>query len=212
MTLSILIPTLPERSHLLDRLMNCLSSQAVDGIQISTLSDDGWFNIEGNNTYSIRVSNPSIPNQYKGWTTGAKRNELVRLCTTDYAAFIDDDDIVATDYIESIMEGISKGVDCITFNGQIIFDRTFARNFSFRIGYPYDPKFNQALNMYRRPPTHLCAIKTEILRQFPFPDITRGEDYQQCLEMQKAGALKTEHHINKTLYYYYYTRKPKDAV
>ena len=193
MQLSILIPTLTERKHLLQRLIDRLTPQLYDE--------------QGNKMAAIITYEDN-----REATTGHKRNQLVKACETPYASFIDDDDDVAMDYVPAILQGINQyQPDCITFLGKIISGQMMTE-FEFRIKNPYDSKATKIGNryVYRRPPNHLCAIRTEILRQYPFPDKTRFEDYEQCLTMAKEDALKTEYHINKTLYYYFYTKKQGD--
>ncbi len=192
MNLSILMPTLHEREHLLGRLLDRLQPQCYDdnGRQVAQIL-----------TYQDNRETP----------TGAKRNALVNQCETPYACFVDDDDDVAMDYVPAILAGIEHNPDCVTFLGTII-SGMMITNFEFRIGNPYDSKSVKIGQkyMYRRPPNHLCAIRTEILKKYPFPDKTRFEDYEQCLTMAKEQALKKEYHINRVLYYYYYTKKQGD--
>lgn len=190
MILSILIPTLTERGHLLERLLNRLEPQCTgleDQVEILVMGDN------------------------RQMTTGSKRNSLVSHAKGLYCSFVDDDDDVAMDYVEQLIAGAKNTPDCITFQGNII-SGNFTSLFDFRIGYPYDSKAQQinGKRTYRRPPNHLCAIRTEIMKQYPFPDKVRFEDYEQCLQMAKDEALKTEHHINKVLYYYFYTKKKGD--
>ena len=41
-------------------------------------------------------------------TLGAKRNEMIGLAKGEYVVFIDDDDLVSEDYVESILEAIKE--------------------------------------------------------------------------------------------------------
>lgn len=188
--LTILIPTITGREQLLDRLLQSLEPQCSGVADIDIYLDEG--------------------KEKGGKTTGEKRNDLVNRCKTPYCCFIDDDDAIASDYISEILTGILTEVDCVTFSGHLIQHGYSGHiTFDFRIGNPYDDLKDMKNRTLRRPPNHLCAIKTEIMQKIPFPDITFGEDYTQCLAMAQSGVLKTEHHVDKVLYYYYYhKRKP----
>jgi len=186
--LTILIPTLYDREHHYRNLMDCLAPQA--------------FDCTGNQLFYIT---PNIDN-YES-TTGQKRNELVQSCTTDYCWFIDDDDIVASNAIELILKGIEQNVDAITFKGRITHNGANPEIFEHKLGNPYETVKRGSANYYLRPPNHINVIKTSIMKAYPFPDITIGEDTTQCLLMRDAGAIKTNYHIDEVLYFYNYVSK-----
>jgi hypothetical protein len=58
--------------------------------------------------------------------------------------------------------------------------------------------------VYYRPPNHLNVIKASIAKQFKFPEKNFGEDMEWSMQIQQSGLLKTEAHIDETLYYYIY--------
>jgi len=202
--LSILIPTIECRVHLLGRLISALEPQLfIGGEQVAKID-----------VLSDKAPDPKeIKHEQLGFlSTGAKRNKLEQDCGTEYCVHFDDDDMPSDDYVSSLYEGIKKGVDVVTFRGEMCNLLTKARNeFVFHIldekrrPMPYDDVKLNGRKIYRRPPNHLCCIKTELALKIPFADITWAEDYDKCLRMQEAGLLKTEHHVNKVLYYYLYT-------
>lgn len=95
MTLSILIPTVPSRKKLVQKLLTKLEKQieGYDDIQILCLYDN------------------------KSVSTGAKRNKLVSIADSAYICFIDDDDDISDDYISEIYP-LAKEYkhDIISFN------------------------------------------------------------------------------------------------
>jgi glycosyltransferase involved in cell wall biosynthesis len=65
-----------------------------------------------------------INNSSTKYTIGEKRNRLLEEAKGDFIVFIDDDDEVSDDYVESIIEAINSNqeIDCIGMRGKITFD------------------------------------------------------------------------------------------
>lgn len=183
--LAILICHLPERYDFMKRLSDILDPQLQKHKNaVICLSDDS---------------------RYK--KVGRKRNDLVQRATlhgAKYFCFIDDDDRVSPNYIDLVLEGVRTGVDCCSLNGVITFDGQKPKPFLHSIKYD---KYWEDERAYYRYPNHLNAVKTEIGRQFPFPEKNIGEDTDYATQMFKAGVLKTEHEIKQTIYYYDYRTK-----
>jgi glycosyltransferase involved in cell wall biosynthesis len=174
MLLSILIPTLPERKSKLDTLLAILNPQLSDDIEV--LFDD---------------RNRSV-------TTGEKRNALLEKAIGDYVVFIDDDDTIAKNYINQIMVGILKKVDCCSLIG-IINESGVERTFLHSIKYN---RYYEENNVYYRFPNHLNCIKASIAKQFTFPNQTISEDTAWATKIHQSGLLKREYEVKKVLYYY----------
>ena len=60
---------------------------------------------------------------------------------------------------------------------------------------------------YERYPNHLNVIKTDIAKQFKFPEISFGEDTSFATQVFKSGLLKTEGYIGDVIYHYKYKTK-----
>jgi glycosyltransferase involved in cell wall biosynthesis len=179
--LSILICSLAERHVMLSQLLEILRGQATPDMEIHTFCDNG--------------DTPS----------GAKRNKLLEWAAGEYVAFVDDDDIVAEDYVASLLAAATTGVDVITFdvakqvNGKTVEVQSFGL-------------WNQDEN--GRSPTphmqanHLCAWKRSIARMVRFPDwLGYGDDQFWYVPLVAARIAKTEYHIPKTLYFYRWSRE-----
>jgi hypothetical protein len=174
MTLDILICHLPARQSLLRRLQDILSPQLTPGVRV--LIDDS--------------SDKSV---------GQKRNDLIGLAEADYVAFVDDDDRVSANYVALVMEGIREGVDCCSLIGEITWDGGNPRAFLHSIKYK---AYYEENGVYYRYPNHLNCIRREIARRFSFPEVSFGEDTRFATQMFHAGALRTEHEIRETIYFY----------
>lgn len=177
--LTILIPTLETRKQFLERLTQVLLSQC--------------------NEHDVKILKHLDKGEKK---IGTKRNELLDGCETEYCVFIDDDDLVASDYVEKVMEGIKKGVDVVTFKGIITSEGKRPETFIHKLGL----KYTQQPGIYFRPPNHLNPMKTEYARQIRFPELSHGEDSDFCKRLQESGLLKTEYYIDESLYFYQFRR------
>lgn len=186
--LTILIPTLEDRKELLLRLMRVLEPQCdKEGVSIIQYCDNREI------------------------TTGAKRNALLDACKTEYCAFIDDDDVVSTDYCELILQGINTGADCIGFRGQMTGMGRQTNDFIISDRYHVWHETKSAPKVYFRPILHLSPIKTEIALQIKYPDRCHGEDADYSKRLKDSGLIKKEYFIDKHLYFYQYNSRKTAA-
>ena len=183
-TLSILIPSLASRAPLLARLRACLARQGrASEIEILTDVDDGQA------------------------TTGAKRNRLVARARGAYLCHVDDDDLVAPDYLDAILAAIAEnpGVDAVWIRGQRrIVDGEEAGVLPFDYGCP--PSANGRVSddgTLWRSAGHLCPIRAAIAKATPFPELTVGEDLRWANAV--APKIRTSARAGRAgqvLYYY----------
>lgn len=189
MILSILIPTLPERTEYLKRLNGLLIPQVEPYRQdIEIVYHD---------------AGRSMP-------IGQKRNELLNLATGDYTVFIDDDDIIMKEYISSIMYALISRPDVVTFNGFMTTNGKDARDFVIRL----DEKYEERNKVYYRFPNHLCPMRVDCVRNVRFPSIRMAEDYEYAKQIHDMRLLKTEVHIPNKLYHYDFrsTKPPYGSI
>jgi len=177
--LSILILTLPTRIDLYSRLIKSLNQQVIENnlmhrVQILTLGD----------TKEISV--------------GEKRNILLNKSIGRYVCFIDDDDVIATNYLSVIMSALNSNADVITFCGDYVENETRT---PFSISMVHRGNYNHT-NMFYRLPNHLCPVKREIALSCQFTDKNFGEDSDYAEKINNY--LKNEYHIQEKLYFYMY--------
>jgi glycosyltransferase involved in cell wall biosynthesis len=184
--LSILICHIPERYDFLKRLSGILDPQLEKHkLTVECLIDDS---------------------RYK--KIGRKRNDLMARAAGKYVCFIDDDDRVSDNYIELLLHGIRKDVDCCSLKGIITEDGENPLIFEHSIKYnEYRTNPTATPVTYERYPNHLNVIRASIAKQFPFPEINHGEDTDFATQVFKSGLIKTEHYIDQVIYYYDYRRK-----
>lgn len=183
MKLSILIPTLPKRKEFYNRIAGQLLEQFKS---FSQLGD-----------YSTEV----ISNDETDISIGVKRNKLMAQATGEYICFIDDDDRIAYNYIQLVMEGIATNPDCCSLNGIITTDGKDPKPFKHSIEYA---EMYERDGMYYRPVNHLNVVRSSIAKQMVFPDWQRSEDSNYCFQLRDSGLLKVEYKIDPVLYYYDY--------
>lgn len=176
MILSILIPSLRQRSAMLDILLQELEHQIGDK-DIEILVDRS------------------------GNTTGTKRNNLLHAAKGEYVCFIDDDDAVSHRYIDIITEALATKPDCVSLVGQMTVNGKNPKQFIHSVKYD---KYFERNHIYFRPPNHLNAIRAEIAKAYKFPSKSFGEDTDWAMQICNDGAIKTEVEVSETLYYYQY--------
>lgn len=179
MKLSILIPTLPKRAHMLAELMASLQKQiSHEGAEVEILTDSRT-----------------------GISIGEKRNHLLQSATGEYVCFFDDDDVASDYYIYCVMGALQSNPDCCSLNGVITTDGRNPKRFIHSIKYN---SYFESDGVYYRPPNHLNVIRASIAKQFEFNNSSFGEDTDWAMRICRAGVLKAEAEIDDTLYFYRY--------
>ena len=176
--LTICIPTLPERSYHLNRIMTQLNNQLTDEVQV------------------IIDSRPrNIP-------TGVKRNDMYFDALGEYVCSVDDDDEVSSVYVPEIVKYIKEyRTDCVTFDGWMTTNGKSRVDWTIKLGEKYEARKDpDGVTRYYRFPNHLVPIRKDIAIQVKFPPIYQSEDYAWACKIQPL--LKTSVHIPLQLYHY----------
>jgi GT2 family glycosyltransferase len=170
--LSILICTVKERKNkFLDRLLSILIPQTENKpVEVLILTDEAEMPI------------------------GEKRNLALSESRGKYLCFIDDDDYISSEYVDSILEKIEEDRDVIVFDAIISFDGDNPKPVKYGIEF----KYGEGPDCYYRNPNHLMVHKSEITDFFL--NIRTGEDDEWAKRRLKK--IKTQSRINKILYYY----------
>jgi len=173
---------MPHRKDLLDRLLAVLSPQMVDGVTFMT--DDGPGSI------------------------GVKRQRMVDNSTGQYVAFVDDDDMIAPDYVARILPCLKKEPDCVGISMHVKIDgRDWNPSPIFKHSLQF--RFNYHWHGQDRTPHHLCPLKREMALKSRFSDKMWGEDYDFAMGL--LPHLKTEEWSgDDPLYFYEYLSKKDD--
>lgn len=178
--LSILIPTLSNRSHYLERLLEILNPQADSSIEILIQKDDGEKSI------------------------GEKRNILLDKATGDYIAFVDDDDLVSNDYCPKIITALESEPDVVGIHLHHYEDFNLRgltyHSLRYDSWWQEQNKEDPSLTNYYRNPNHLNPVKREyaLVTKFPLISMAEDKDYSRRL----LTHLKTEEYIEDPIYFY----------
>lgn len=193
--LSVLVPSVPNHSHLLNDLKNELLNQirslhAVHPTlgRVEIIVDDSARFLDG------------------GLSIGKKRESLVKRAEGKYLCFCDVDDWVSPNYIEALVRLCQRDADVVTFRNITKLD-SYWMVVDMSIHYQNDqanPNF-----MIRRKPWTICPIRSSFAKAFPFPDTNYSEDsvwIDNVLTM-----CTTEAHTEQILHEYRHSSKTSEA-
>lgn len=128
---------------------------------------------------------------------GKKRNELLSLANGEYVCFVDDDDLISNDYVDSILEAIESGEDVVVFTLSRNHNGTHDRLCYYSKEYEKD---RDTPGAYYRMPNHLMVFRTEIAQKVKYKEFFFGEDAAWSKEI--LPMIRTERKIDKVLYTY----------
>ncbi len=169
--LTICISSLRERSASLCALLQSLAAQdRADEVEVLVA-------IDGRQADGLQT------------TTGAKRNQLVASARGLFVAHVDDDDTVSPRYIPTILDAIAQSPDAsaILIRGERLDSGKKVWEFTYDVATGIWPGPHQEQGPWdgggegvvvRRPPDHLCPVRTAIARAVPFEDRRVNEDVE----------------------------------
>jgi glycosyltransferase involved in cell wall biosynthesis len=154
--------TIPERSESFQKLKTKVQSQ-IDYCQKyhPTL---GQIEI-------VEVNSPKFKDG--GDSIGRKRQKGLELSKGEYVCWLDDDDNISPDYVETLVRLANKGADVCTFNNISKFD-----NFWMVVKMHFKTKLDDQAKpgIINRRPYHVCAFRRGVLEGVNFPDANWDED------------------------------------
>lgn len=162
--LSILIPSIKERGLQLERLLDELYRQRNKVYQSHP--------ILGKVEIIFSVTPKFIDG---GMTVGEKRQSLIELADSNYLCFVDDDEFIAPNYIEEMLRMCYEDKDICCFRSLMKCD-TYWAVIDMDINHKFNADATPEYITLRRP-FHVCAVRSEIAKQFKFPSINNAEDW-----------------------------------
>ncbi len=190
MLLSILICHLTNRGLLLKRLMDCLQPQVDRANARESLSPIPDPVVE------ILVEADSGQR-----STGEKRNALLARARSEYACYVDDDDVVSDRFVDLILKALESKPDCVSLEGIMYRDGFSPRRFSHSLRNGPEWRQDPKTLVYLRGPNHLNTVRRELALQAGFDKITIGEDKLYATRL--FPLLKTESVVDDILYQYF---------
>jgi hypothetical protein len=204
MILSILIPSLENRSQQLSNLVCSLISQcgSITGIKNYRINKCSIVDLKFKEVeIIIAIDNKSI-------TTGEKRNLLIDCSTGEYIITIDDDDNVPSYYVEELLKASKSNADCFAINGKITTDGIDEVEWRLSKDNPNVTIFEEGKKVYLRTTNHITATKRSLAILAGFPSKSLAEDKEYSIRLNPH--LKTEYKINKPMYHYRFSSHNKE--
>lgn len=189
--LSILIPAIPERGEMFTVLFNELHNQ----LQYIQTTHPGLGDVE------ILVDD-SKKFMDGGLSIGKKRQSLVKQADSEYLCFLDDDDFISKNYLETLLRLCNQGADVCTFR-----NLTKLENYWMLVDMSLKYLSNDQANpnyTIRRRPWPICPVRSKFAKLHNFSDINYGEDWAwfeqvltHCTTEAKSGAVIHEYRHGK---------------
>lgn len=185
--LSILIPTIPERNERFTKLYNELMRQKTE---FETFHDSmGRIEV---------LVNPDKKFLEGGLSIGKKREALVKDAEGKYLCFLDDDESIAPNYLESLMRLCFMDQDVCTFKA-IANLKTFWSIVDMRLAFKVNDQVNPDYTV-RRPPWPCCPVRSVFAKMVNFKDINNAEDFEWMAQVLKF--CTSEAHTEKVIFQY----------
>lgn len=192
--LSILIPTIPERAHLLNPLLVELQGQITEFKSFH--SSIGSVDVIINDEKRYLAGGPSI---------GIKRQKLLDSATGKYLLYLDDDENIAPNYVETLMRLCAQDKDICTFKSIAKLD-----NYWMVVDMSLDNSNEQGNpEGITRKPWHICPVRSYFAKLHSFEDINYGEDYAWMLKV--LPHCQSEAKSNYILHQYNHSFKFSEA-
>jgi hypothetical protein len=194
--LSILIPTTPDRKEMFMSLGDELYRQKLYMImfhpslgEIEILVDDSKRFLDG------------------GLSIGKKRESLAQRATGKYLCFLDSDESISPNYLETLVRLCNQDRDVCTFRAIAKLDNYWAIiNMSLT-----NASNDQSTPDYTvlRLPFHVCPVRTEFAKRIEFEDINYGEDFKWM--SQVLSFCKSEAHSQACILQYNHSSITSEA-
>lgn len=197
MILSVLIPTIPQRAEKFTALYNEVMAQKH---QLNSLHPTlGEVEI---------VVNSSARFLDGGISIGKKREDLVFNARGKYLCFLDDDESISPNYLETLVRLCHMDADICTFRAMVKMQSLWAL-VDMRLKYQSNEQLTPDYTV-RRLPWHMCPMRSSFAKMFPFQDISNAEDFEW---MQKVLALcTTENHTDRIIFQYNHGDSEADKI
>lgn len=136
-------------------------------------------------------------------TSGQKRQYLAELAKGEYRLFVDDDDEISPDFIQTIYDACACEADVISYDLRMTRPNKPDEIWQFGLW----PNTNREEGLNPRPMSinHLCAWKKSIADRVAWcPALGYGDDELWFRPILSGGFVSTNLHIPKVLYKYIY--------
>jgi glycosyltransferase involved in cell wall biosynthesis len=184
--LSIVMITVPERAATFQKLRQKVMQQIGECFKIHpTLGTVEIVEVSGDRT------------DKGGKSIGEKRQEGLNRSIGKYVCWLDDDDNISPDYVETLLRLAYSDPDVLSFNSFAVFDNFWCL-IQMNLDYIVDEQAGPGI-VHRRP-YHVCGFRRSILNQCVFPNANWDEDtgflaqvWPKCKSQSKTEAILHEY-------------------
>lgn len=193
--LSVLMPTIPQRVQEFTALYNELMSQVtymhtvhptLGQIEVITDTRDRFLD-----------GGPSI---------GAKRDSLLQRAGGKYLCYLDDDESIAPNYLETLVRLCIQNKDVCTFRNITKTDGYWA---IIDMSLKHEDEEATPAGIVKRGLWHICPIRSSYAKLVAFPDINWGEDAEWLSKVK--GYCKTEAKSDAVIHCYNHSASKSES-
>lgn len=185
--LSVLMCTTPQRNEMFSKLFTELHRQ-LEYLQtfheslgkVEILVDDSIRYLDG------------------GLSVGKKREALLKRAEGEYVCYLDSDEGISPDYLETLVRLCRQGQDVCTFQALTKL-KDFWALVDMRLSYKVNDQISPEYTV-RRPPWHICPVKTKYAKRYHFPDVNNAEDFAWMNKV--LTHCTTEAHTERIIFEY----------
>jgi len=185
--LSILIPTIPSRIEKFNSLWDNLERQR--GRLINDHPSIGDIEALVDNSKSFLDAGVSI---------GEKREKLVMRSSGKYLCFLDDDESIPANYLESLVRLCLQDADVVTFRALAQL-KDYWGIIDMRLSYKVNDQMTPDYTV-RRPPWQMCPVLSKHAKLYKFEDKNNAEDFEWMEKVLQH--CTTEAHTDRILFCY----------
>lgn len=190
--LSILIPTIDERREMFNTLYRELDNQA----------EACWKSHPS--LGSVHIATHHGPKFINGGTSvGEKRNGLVQGARGKYLCFLDDDETISPDYVETLLRLCYQDKDVCTFRSLFKCD-TYWTVIDMSTQHSENEQATPERIVKRRA-WHICPVKSEYAKQEQFKNINNAEDWEWFERVSQR--IVTQAHTDRIIHQYNHSSK-----
>lgn len=141
-----------------------------------------------------------------GLSIGKKRERLSQQATGKYLCFLDDDEDISPNYVETLVRLCQQDKDVVTF-------RSFIKNdfywsvVDMRLGS--DNEEATPDKIIKRNAWHICPVKSKYAKMYKFDDSNYSEDWTWMEKVLKH--CQSEAHTDQILHSYQHSAKTSEA-
>ena len=184
--LSIVMITVPERAATFQKLRQKVMQQIGECFKIHpTLGTVEIVEVSGDRT------------DKGGKSIGEKRQEGLNRSIGKYVCWLDDDDNISPDYVETLLRLAYSDPDVLAFNSFAVFDNFWCL-IQMNLDYIVDEQ--ACPGIVNRRPYHVCGFRRSILKECVFPNSNWDEDtgflaqvWPKCKSQSKTEAILHEY-------------------